>query len=575
MQLRWYQTKCIQVIYDILKDGCMSQVAEIATSGGKSFIIAQLVQDMLKWGKRVLMVTHSKELIDQNYEDIKMFCPDADIGIFSASIGRREHQNQVVCAGVQSLANHIYKAGAFDCILVDEAHLIPSNETTQYQKVIQACKVMNPNVRIIGLTATPYRMDNGLIYGKEDSIFEKLSYKVSIKTLLEEGYVTPIIGKGGLSKIDTSQLGTKFGDFIQSELAKACSDEELVDNVVKELVEYGADRKAWLVFCTGVENAEIMRDKLRDENIGIVEMVTGSTPKKERENIINEYKKGNIRCIVNVGTLTTGFNAPLVDLLALVRATGSASLFAQIIGRLYRLHKPLDDIESDGDKILYAKYDFEVDKIKKQLDEKGISYKDVVYCENGTVMANKENGLFLDYGSNILRLGMVDDIQPPEKKLKKGKDNQAPTKECPKCHYFLHISAKECLDCGHEFVSENLATHEDRAYSGAVMSSDLKPIESPVYMVMMSRHRKSGGNNSVKCTFMLDNFSSITTYICIEHDGYAREKAKKTLELLGLSDCETVADVLMISHKCIKPKMIRYMPGVGKKYSELKKIIME
>jgi superfamily II DNA or RNA helicase len=250
--------------------------------------------------------------------------------------------------------------------LVHNCHMIPKKENTRYMKFFKKVHEISPKTKIVGLTATHYRLDSGYLHEGKGAIFDGISYEIQVKKLIDEGFLCPVISKGGVKKIDLSGVNKRGGEYIEWELAKAASDPELVDSVCEEIIEYGKDRKAWLVFACGVKHAHMIEKRMMDNGIDAA-VVSDKTKKKERKKILSDFKEGKLKCLINIGILTTGFNAPICDLIAMVRATMSTALYVQIVGRGMRL------------------------------------------------FAGKENCLFLDYGNNVLEHGPIDCVSPKVK----------------------------------------------------------------------------------------------------------------------------------------------------------------
>ena len=168
MELRDYQREAVERTYDYLRTSKGNPCIVTPTASGKSVIIAQIVTDAVKrWGGRVLILAHVKELLEQNAAKVIALCPDIDIGVYSAGLSRRDTRNSVIVAGIQSVANRACELGKFDLIVIDEAHCIPSSGEGQYRTVLRDAMTVNPRLRVIGLTARPYRLDGGLICKRE------------------------------------------------------------------------------------------------------------------------------------------------------------------------------------------------------------------------------------------------------------------------------------------------------------------------------------------------------------------------------------------------------------------------
>lgn len=473
MVLRPYQSGAIQGIYNYFHADTGNPLVVIPTAGGKSLVMATFIEGVLKAfpDQRILIVTHVRELIEQNYAELKKLWPQAPAGIYSAGLKQRDIHARILFAGIQSIHKRFYDVQQCDLVLIDEAHLIPRSSNTLYRRFLSGLARLNPQMKVIGLTATPYRLDSGLLHEGDDAIFTDIAYEVSVRELIDQGYLSPLLSKRMATQIDLTGVGTCGGEFIAKDLEAAVDKDSITQAAVDEIFSYGKDRKSWLIFCAGVDHAYHVRDAIRARGVSC-ETIVGETPGAQREAIINDFKAGRIQCLTNANVLTTGFNAPGVDLLAMLRPTKSAGLYVQIVGR--------------GCRLAPAKTD----------------------C------------LVLDFAGNIARHGPIDAVNP--KRPKGGEDGVAPTKACPECDSIVHASVRTCPDCGHVFPPPELKI--DAKASNLDILSSGKSEWVPVTRVAYARHDKPGKPPSLR----VDYWSGLThhsEWICIEHQGYPRQKA--------------------------------------------------
>jgi DNA repair protein RadD len=447
MKLRTYQREAIDATYDYWQNGGGNGIIVVPTGGGKSLIQAQLIKELHdNWSTRVLVLTHVKELIQQNHDELKAIWQDAPAGIYSAGLKRREIQADILFAGIQSIDKHAHKLEpAPEIVFIDECHLVPANTNTRYRRTLATLKMMYPHLKVVGLSATPYRLDSGSLYGKSGSIFDDVIYDVDMLHLIDNGWLSPVISKAGQAKIDTAGMKHTAGEFNQKELQSKAMD--VTAKAVLEIQQYGADRKKWLIFASGIDHAYQIKEYLQEQS----EVVTGDTPISERENIVNEFKRGDIKALINVGVFTTGFNVRDVDLIAIMRATESASLYVQMVGRGMR------------------------------------------------VFPGKDNCLLLDFGGNVARHGCVDAVQIKEPNKSDG-EGIAPAKECPECYSIIHAGIRECPDCGFIFPPPEISIAAQAA-SEAVLSNQIQPKIFNVQKTEYHVHKKSGRPDSVKVTY--------------------------------------------------------------------------
>jgi DNA repair protein RadD len=473
--LRPYQREAVDAIGKYFSENDGNCLITIPTAGGKSLIIATFVREAIEaWpDTRILILTHVRELITQNYAEMLGVWPDAPAGIHSAGLGRRDVRSQIIFGGIQSIHGKAYDLQRVDLVLVDEAHLIPRAADTRYMKFIGELRQINPYIKVVGFTATPFRLDSGRLDQGEDAMFDGTAYEANIRDLIREGFLSPPISKTAQAQVDTTGVGTRGGEFIPGQLEAAALDPETIEAVADEIVAHGEDRKGWLVFGCGIKHSTAMAEALVRRGI-TCETIFGDTTGPERDDIIARFKRREIQSLSSMGVLTTGFNAKHVDLIALVRPTKSTGLYIQIVGRGTRL------------------------------DE------------------GKENCLVLDFGGNIARHGPVDRpfVKPPGTGNGEG---TVPMKICPECGAPNLIAARECLTCGAEFEMQGSQV-STRAATMEILSRTKTPEWLDVTDIRYRRHTKPGKPDSL-CVSYYTGLLAHREWICFEHTGYAREKA--------------------------------------------------
>ena len=302
--LRDYQQRAIDDLYRWFQKGNEGNPCLVLPTGsGKSHIIAEFCKDAIQnWpDQRILILTHVKELIEQDVEKILVTWPTAPLGIYSASIGSKRLGEPITVAGIQSIRKHAAKVGHIDIVIVDEAHLISHKDEGGYRTFLKDLQTINPALRVIGLTATPYRLGHGLIT-EGDALFNDLIDPTSIEELVSKGYLAPLRSKGTDLRLSTEGVHKRGGEFIESELQAAVNTRSQNERIVREVIARGADRKSWLFFCTGVDHALTMRMVLEEHGINAA-CVLGETPKIEREKILERFKAGELRAITNANVL--------------------------------------------------------------------------------------------------------------------------------------------------------------------------------------------------------------------------------------------------------------------------------
>ena len=476
--LRDYQQRTIDQLYAWFEAGHPGNPCLVLPTGsGKSHIVAALCKDALQnWPETVvLMLTHVKELIEQNAEKMRQHWPGAPMGIYSASIGKKQLGEPITFAGIQSIRTKAKQIGHVDLVIIDECHLVNHKETGGYRTLIAELQAINPALRVVGLSATPYRLGHGLITDKP-ALFDDLIEPVSIEELIFKGYLATLRSKVTKAKLDTSGVHKRGGEFIESELQAAVDTDDNNQKVVREVIELAGDRKAWLVFCTGVKHAHHVAEVLRQHGV-TAECVTGETPKKERERLLSEFKAGRLRALTNANVLTTGFDYPDIDLIAMLRPTMSASLYVQMAGRGMRVKSHTD------------------------------------HC------------LVLDFAGVVASHGPITAVQPPKKA---GEGNgEAPVKVCDNCGELCAIAVTHCPACLHPFPEPERKKLELR--QDDIMG--LEGSELEVTSWSWRRHvSKASGKEMLSCTYYGSlSDKPITEYLPVMHEGYAGQRSLQQL----------------------------------------------
>ena len=493
MQLRPYQQQAIDAVYDYLRNRDGNPCVVLPTGSGKTPVLATICQDAIqKWDGRVLVLAHVKELLEQSANTLRRIAPDLSVGVYSAGLNSRDTQEPVIVAGIQSVYKRAEELGHFDLILIDETHLLAPDGEGMYQTFLAAMREINPHIRLIGLTATPYRMKSGMLCGP-DNLLHDICYEIGVKQLIEEKYLCPLKTKGGRSKVDCSNLHIRAGEFISLEVEELMNDADLVASACREIIVQTQNRHSVLIFAASVAHAEHVRETIEKFSGLECGIVTGDTPSVEREILLKRFKGEHVdqnlfgdtlpqlKYLVNVNVLTTGFDAPNVDCVVLLRPTASPGLYYQMTGRGFRLHD------------------------------------------------SKQDCLVLDYGGNILRHGPVDAIV-----VKDGREGQkgvAPMRECPNCQLIVHAAVKICPDCGHVFPESETKKHETEASDAGILSGGIEDTEYDVIDVIYSIHTKRGADQWTPKTMRIDYYIGFNKYksewICPEHDGWARKRFEK------------------------------------------------
>jgi DNA repair protein RadD len=267
MLLRPYQRAAIDALYDYFSGNAGNPLVVMPTGTGKSVVIASFIREAIHAypETRILMLTHVKELIQQNFQALLNMWPEAPGGIYSAGLSRRDIHAQVLFAGIQSIHKRAARVQRCDLVIIDEAHLLSRTDGSMYRAFLSELNSINAGMlKVVGFTATPYRMDSGLLHVGKDRVFTDIAYSVPILDMIAQGYLSTVIPKQTQTQLDVSSVGTRGGEFIAKDLEAAVDRDEVTRAAVAEIVQHGAERGSWLVFCSGVDHALHVRDAIRD-----------------------------------------------------------------------------------------------------------------------------------------------------------------------------------------------------------------------------------------------------------------------------------------------------------------------
>jgi DNA repair protein RadD len=483
---RPYQNLAIQSIFNYFDHNSGNPLVAMPTGTGKSWVIALFLKIALRYapGTRVIMLTHVKELIRQNFEKLLEAWPSAPVGIYSAGLKRRESHVPIVFGGIQSTGRNPQDFGHFDLAIIDEAHLVGDDTDTLYLTFLEYLRRVNPKLKVIGLSASPFRL--GLGHLTEGKIFTHVCCDMTtpqwFKYFIDNGYMAPLIAKPSATvTIDVTGVKRVGDDYNQKQLQVATDKQEITCAAVAEVVEYGAERNRWLVFGTGIEHCEHVAEEFKSHDVPTV-AIHSRMGDHARDQAIKDYKRGDLRCAVNDGVLTTGFDCPEIDLIGVLRKTLSTARWVQSLGRGTR----------------------------------------------PAPWVNKVNCLVLDFAENARRLGPIDDPVLPRKKGERVDFEQgAPIRICPSCGFYASPRATVCMQCGVDFaVAFNVNM---TAGSDAVMTQFVEPTydDWKVLSVEYTRHTKLGRPDSLRVNYFCGVQGSVNEFICFNHSKGLNALSKK------------------------------------------------
>lgn len=505
---RWYQEEGVDALFDFFdthggtdasgKPIQANPLIAMPTGTGKSFVIGKFLERAFRIfpQTRVVMSTHIKELIEQNAKQLLRIWPHAPLGIYSAGLKQKDFIQPIVFGGVKSMAGKLDEHGRSifgfrDLLIIDEAHLVgPSADATYLQFILELLAI-NPYLKIIGLSATCYRLGMGLL--TNGPIFTDITYDLTniagFSRLIAEGYLSPIFPKKPQTELDISGVGlSSTGDYNEGALQAAVDKADVTYKALTEVVQYGQQRVSWLIFAAGIEHAEHIADMLTSTFGVAAACVHSKMPTKERDNRIAAFKRGDLRAIVNKDILTTGFDHPPIDLIGMLRPTMSTGLWVQMLGRGTRPYDPA----------LHFVQGFN---------------------------SPKQHCLVLDFAGNTRRLGPINDPVIPKPKGK-GRAGDAPVKICDKCGGYNHTSATTCLICGEAFVWKPGIV--GTAGTDELLRSDLPVVEYfDVSRVVYSPHKaKASGKNLIKVSYFCEGLRTFYEYVTVEGEGLQRKMGR-------------------------------------------------
>jgi len=486
MKLRYYQQDCIDAfLEDARKYPTKNLLAALPTGVGKSVIIAGICKAVADRGGRVLVLHRSKELVVQNNERYCQVDPEglSRCGVYSAGLGIRQTGEQVTFAGVQSVCKRAEEFGKIDLVFCDECHQIPFDENSQYQQLIRGVREINPACKFMGVTATPYRT-NGVIHGSKRSLFDRMSYVAPLSRMFEDGYLTKPVTLPTKS-VDLSGVKVTAGEFNQGEQQSKFLSYWATEQKTREIVQTAndKDRKSIAVFCSGVAHAELVHHELQamGEQSAVI---TGETLPLIRATQLDRFQSGNLRWIVNVDCLTTGWDAPRCDAIVIARGTQSAGLFAQIVGRGTRLFE------------------------------------------------GKKECHIIDFGGNIERFGPIDSDTYGEGFIKDPSDGTGdpPTRCCPKCFAIFAAGKRVCPECGLNLPEKEKVMISTKAE--ITVKTQRRVVVHESFKEWIPKDENKLPTLRVQYKLKTDDDNLIqggvkrwaSEWLCVNHKGYAREK---------------------------------------------------
>jgi len=403
MELRDYQIKTIDLVTKYFKKTQENLCVVLPTGSGKiSYHCRVYVKKLATKIKiaKFLMLTHSSELVKQNQEKLVCRWKNAPVGIYSASINEKTLNSRVIFATIQSLAR-AKSLPKFDLVLIDECHRVNAhNKNTQYIKTLKKIKPK----WVIGFTATPFRTHKGYLNEGKNSLFQEIIQPVSITELWKNNYISRLKTVSEIKQIIIPEnIKIKGDDYDEKDLNETLNTTHNNFSICSDISTFikKNEIKSCLIFCIGILHAEQIATILNDRYQIHTKTLSHKTPKKEKEEIIKNYKNKIITVITNTNILTTGFDAPDTNCIVFLRPTLSTSLYVQMAGRGMRL-------KSNNQNVCYV----------------------------------------LDFVGNIRRHGSLENLKDKYIKKKKNPDKNKRTYTCIKCKIIYSKFFQKCPNCG-------------------------------------------------------------------------------------------------------------------------------
>ncbi|TKJ11622.1 DEAD/DEAH box helicase [Halomonas sp. 15WGF] len=507
--LRPYQTEAVKRVVSHFRATSSPAVVVLPTGSGKSLVIAELAR--LARG-RVLVLAHVRELVEQNHAKYQAYGLEADI--FSAGLKRKEASRQVVFGSVQSVVRNLeqFNDASFTLLVIDECHRVSLEEDSSYRQVIEHLRSQNPQLKILGLTATPFRLGQGFIYhrhhhgmvrGSEESFFADCVFEQPLRLMVKQGFLAaPKRLDMAIEGYDFSALApSSSGLFREEELNRVVAGNRATPGIIAQVVEYAADRQGVMIFAATVAHAEEIMGYLPAEQAALI---TGATASAERTALIDAFKARQLKYLVNVAVLTTGFDAPHVDLIAILRPTESVSLYQQIVGRGLRLSPGkeecliLDYAGNPWD--LYAP---EVGEPKPDSDSEPVQVP-CPDCGHANLFWGKRDGeLVIEHFGRRCQ-GLIEDDAGRRRQC----EFRFRFKVCDECGAENDIAARRCHGC------EKLLVDADDKLKDALMLKDAKVLR--VSGMQLEATTNGRGLPRLKATYHDEDGESLSEWFALE-----------------------------------------------------------
>lgn len=518
LELRPYQIEALNVLHSELQEKDVL-LLQAATGAGKTMIVCRMINRYFydHPGRSFLVLMHKRELVSQfldtfiNHTEIKK----EDIGICCAGLGSWDTSKRVTIATVQTLINKMGEYPGADLIVIDETHRVGHDYESQYQSIIATLRDYKPSHKVIGLTATAYRLNHGLIYGpkaKHPNFFPELTHRIKYAELRDHGYLMPLTGYIAAENASVDLQGVELvsGEYHMGQAGRVMG--RYVSAAVDAMELYAGEHKHIAVFACTINHAETLLDAFLKRGHSAV-VVHSQLDSKTRKEALKRWQSGVARVAISINILTEGFDWPGLSCLIFCRPTKSPVVWVQAIGRVLRIAE------------------------------------------------NKPKSLMIDLTGNALEFGM--DIDDPKFKLQinDSGSGEVPTKTCRNifpdgkiCGEVVHAACRVCPACGYEWTQEEV----EALLPELKKVSFNKPVEAPMWHKVESMHvgvheNHNTGKKLLRVQFECEptNYYKrpihVSEWICLPdfYDGYAVTMGEKKWE--QFTDDEFPGDVEIAS----------------------------
>ncbi|UCE66037.1 MAG: DEAD/DEAH box helicase family protein [Candidatus Zixiibacteriota bacterium] len=474
IKLRYYQKDAADAFEKYLMENETGNgVIDFPTGAGKSYLLAELTRRFAgNYNARILIVSHTQFIVKQDFDSTSRLWPEGKplFGINSAGLGRRDYKHKVLFCGIQSVYKDAALIGKVNFLIIDEAHKVNMQTSVQYKGFIEGLLAIKPVMRVCGLSASPFRMNSGLIYGPSSSLlFDHLVYRANMKELIAQGYlakpITPEVSKENWIKTEGVKIKTTgTQDFDEEELEKRVVVSSLIKSQVSEVLRNSGNMFSIAAFAVNIHHAEKVAEEFRVQGENSVAVIHSKVKKKLSMELVDKYKKRELRTLVSVNMIVEGFDAPNIEIIMDAKPTCSQGRYVQMYGRGGRLCPEI----------------------------------------------GKTTFTIFDYAGNVGRHGPIDIVEP-EKEEEERKAIRSPGKQCEQCGRRVNPKMKICPYCGWLFpIFISKAEENTNAKAG-----NISIISEPRWFNVDNLH----------CAKSRDNLSIVAHYYCVGGEKFTKKIA--------------------------------------------------